>query len=45
MKAQEIKDRNNYIQIFYMLGFTIPALSQAYDLPDHIIERIIKYGR
>jgi hypothetical protein len=45
MKAEQIKARNNYVQMFYMLGFTPYLIAQAYDLPEHIVERIIRYGK
>ena len=37
--------RNEYIKQFYSLGITILALSQAYNLPEYYVERIVKYGK
>ena len=35
--------RNDYIKQFYSLGITIPALAQAYNLPEYYVERIVKH--
>ena len=45
MKAEQIKARNNYVQIFYMLGFTPYLIAQAYGLNESIVNRIIRYGK
>jgi hypothetical protein len=37
--------RNDYIKQFYSLGITMPALAQAYNLPEYYVERIVKYGK
>lgn len=45
MKADEIKARNNYVQIFYMLGFTPYLIAEAYGITESVVDRIIRYGK